>query len=97
MPELKLFQQVDNTTPTSPIQDKEPTISMQALPSMTLRVFRMKLCKAMKCIPAKTNMRLWLVMGNGSLEELGDDWDKRDLDWIGIENHSQLFFHILPL
>lgn len=59
---------------------------------MTLRILRMKMCKVLKLDVRRTNLRCWLRMWDGSLSELETRDDVKNLDWLGLENGSQLVY-----
>jgi len=33
-------------------------------------------------------------MGHGSLSKIDNEYDSRDLDWIGVENGSQIIYQV---
>ncbi|KAF9527024.1 hypothetical protein CPB83DRAFT_748494, partial [Crepidotus variabilis] len=70
--------------------DHSKKISMQVLPSMSLRILRIKICKVLKLDVRRTKLRCWLRMWDGSFAELEAVNNTRDLDWLGLENGSQL-------
>lgn len=70
-----------------------PETVLRALPSMTLRVLRLKICKVLKYDARRVNITLWLRMGHGSLVKL-DAADAREIDWLGIENGSQIIYQV---
>ena len=66
--------------------------SIRVLPTMSLRNLRLKVCKTLKYDPRNTEINCWLQMTDGSLMMLGHENDARDLDWLGIENGSQIIY-----
>jgi len=74
--------------------DQTPKVILHVLPSMTLRIFRMKVCKILKYDLRRTNLTCWLRMGDGSLSELDSQYDSRDLDWLGVETGSQIIYQL---
>ncbi|THV07798.1 hypothetical protein K435DRAFT_825160 [Dendrothele bispora CBS 962.96] len=79
-----------------PVSSSSPTtdstaemVIMRVLPTMTLKMFRIKVRKQLKC-PKDKNVSLWLKMNDGSWNELGAEKDQQSADWLGLENGSQL-------
>jgi len=72
--------------------DQSTKTPLQVLPTMSLRIFRMKVCKTLKYDARRTKLTCYLRMANGSLSELDSDYDGRDLDWLGLENGSQIIY-----
>ncbi|KAJ3515736.1 hypothetical protein NLJ89_g1578 [Agrocybe chaxingu] len=69
-----------------------PKATLRVLPTMSLRIFRLKACKTLKLDVRRTNLTCWLRMRNGSLSKLGEEYDSRELDWLGIEDGSQIVY-----
>jgi len=75
-----------------------PPMTIRVLPSMTMRVFRIKLLKTLKIPPLAGRIdvphpRAWLVMDESALSELDLEQDSRDLAWWGIQNESEVFVY----
>jgi hypothetical protein len=65
-------------------------ITVQALPTMTLKSLRQKVCKL---APGKaTSAVLWIQMADGSLAELKPTSDKEELAWLGLEQGTNVVF-----
>ena len=65
--------------------------TLKALPSMSMRTFRMKLAKAFKITKAEQpGLRIWLKMPDGAFSELEHVDDTHDLAWWGIEHGSEI-------
>ena len=61
---------------------------------MTFRVLRLKICKALKLDARQVIITFWIRMGHGSLSKIDNEYDSRDLDWIGVENGSQIIYQV---
>ncbi|KAF5387500.1 hypothetical protein D9757_006519 [Collybiopsis confluens] len=86
----KLFEvEIRKTAASSPAQatEWEDATAMRVLPSMSLRVFRLKIRKTFN-IGKNIKFSLWLKMHDESWAEL--QADSHDLDWLGLEVGSQL-------
>lgn len=81
----------DPQTTNSLIENAE-RITLRVLPTMTLRAFRLKVCKAMKYSAADTAISLWLQMEDSSCVPLKSDRDSQDLAWLGVESGSNIIF-----
>ncbi|KAF8205723.1 hypothetical protein K438DRAFT_1905308 [Mycena galopus ATCC 62051] len=81
----------DHWTKNSLMKDSE-RITLRVLPTMTLRAFRLKICKSMKYSASSTALSLWLQMQDGSFTPLESDRDAQDLAWLGIESGSNIIF-----
>ena len=68
--------------------------SLRVLPTMTLRNLRLKICKNAKADPRKVNVVCKLRMSNGSLSELETEYDTRELDWLGLEQGSEVVYEL---
>ena len=75
--------------------DLSQKISLRILPSIPLRTLRMKICKILKQDARRTQVRCWLRIRDGSLSELVKQDDSKDLDWLGIENGSQIIYEVI--
>lgn len=71
-----------------------PETIFRVLPTMTLKVLRLKICKALKCDARKTNLVLWLYLGNKTLTVLDQQQDLKDLDWLGVDNGSHIAYQV---
>ncbi|KIK58192.1 hypothetical protein GYMLUDRAFT_1006380 [Collybiopsis luxurians FD-317 M1] len=87
----KLFEvlvwRVAVSTPAATTEWINPT-TIRALPSMSLKVFRLKIRKTLS-IDKESDFSLWLKMHDDSWTEL-QQVDSHDLDWLGLEAGSQL-------
>ncbi|KAJ7766787.1 hypothetical protein B0H16DRAFT_1309252 [Mycena metata] len=81
----------DRAAINSLLRDAEH-IPLRVLPTMTLRAFRLKVCKTIKSSAARTAISLWLQMQDSSCTPLDTDRDTQDLAWLGIESGSNIFF-----
>ncbi|KAF4614631.1 hypothetical protein D9613_003182 [Agrocybe pediades] len=72
----------------------EPETVLRVLPTMTFRVLRLKICKALKLNPRQVAITFWLRMGHGTLSSIDSQYDTRDLDWLGVENGSHIIYQI---
>ena len=68
-------------------KSSEP-LTLRVLPTMSLRAFRMKIAKVLK--RNGTDIFLSIEVGNGVVRELHSDNDARDLDWLGLEDGSNI-------
>lgn len=71
-----------------------PEAVLRVLPSMSLKILKLKIHKTLKLNPRQTTLTFWLYMGNGALTELDNEQDGRDLDWLGIDNDSFIIYHV---
>jgi tubulin-specific chaperone E len=89
-------------TPTSPRQDlclsPASPIALRVLPSMSLRIFRLKVLKCLKSSRQHSSnfilRDLWLKMGDDTFAKLDHDSDEKDLDWLGFENGSEVLYDV---
>lgn len=72
----------------------EPEVVLRMLPTMSLRILRLKICKALKYDARRTDLTLWLRMGQGTLTRLDREYDARVIDWLGIERGSQIVYQV---
>jgi len=72
----------------------EPEVVLRMLPTMSLRTLRLKICKALKYDARRTDLTLWLGMGQGTLTRLDREYDARVIDWLGIERGSQIVYQV---
>ncbi|KAL0577801.1 hypothetical protein V5O48_004168 [Marasmius crinis-equi] len=89
----KLFgihlRRVRAPTPEQRLVESAEAMPLRVLPTMTLKVFRLKVRKTMKVQPQE-EMTLWVLMPDGKWIELGIERDGQDLEWLGLEEGSQL-------
>jgi hypothetical protein len=71
-----------------------PEAVLRVLPSMSLKILKLKIHKTLKVKSRQNKLTFWLHMGNGALTELNNDQDGRDLDWLGIDNDSLIIYHV---
>jgi len=74
-------------------QAREGPLVLKVLPSMTLRTFRIKLSKKLKC--GKATVVVSIHQANGNLRELGLEDDSHDLDRLGMEDGSDIVFRVM--
>jgi hypothetical protein len=55
----------------------------------------MKICKTLKYEIRKTRIRCWLRMKDNALVELETKDDSKDIDWLGLEDGSQIVYQVL--
>ncbi|KAJ3787316.1 hypothetical protein GGU10DRAFT_374062 [Lentinula aff. detonsa] len=81
--------QVQKMFASTPSEISEWTIptSIRVLPTMSLKVFELKIRKTLN-IEKDSRCSLWLKMSDGSWVELTDV--AHDLDWLGLESGSQV-------
>ncbi|KAF9482808.1 RNI-like protein [Pholiota conissans] len=92
--DLKLYAYNEEFVEKRAEPSEPPTAVIRVLPSMTLRILRLKICKALKYDPRNTNIMFWLRMPHGALGRLDDESTYRDLDWLGLEHNSQIIYQI---
>ena len=68
-------------------KSSEP-LTLRILPTMSLRAFRMKIAKVLKS--NKADIFLSMEAGDGIVRELHPDNDARGLDWLGLEDGSNI-------
>jgi len=72
----------------------EPQAILRVLPTMSLRILRIKICKVLKLDARHTDLTIWLRMGQGTLAKLDKEHDARDIDWLGIERESKIVYRV---
>jgi hypothetical protein len=92
--DLRLYTYDEKSVETLADPSEPPKVVLRVLPSMTLRVLRLKICKVLKCDPRSTNIMFWLRMKHGALARLDDERSTRDLDWLGLEHDAQIIYRI---
>jgi len=70
----------------------EPEAILRVLPTMSLRILRIKICKLLKLDARQMDLTIWLRMGQGTLVKLDREHDARDIDWLGIERGSKIVY-----
>jgi hypothetical protein len=70
----------------------EPEAVLRVLPTMSLRILRIKICKLLKHNARHMDLTIWLRIGQGTLVKLDKEDDARDLDWLGIERGSEIVY-----
>ncbi|KAF8163437.1 hypothetical protein B0H34DRAFT_649985 [Crassisporium funariophilum] len=89
---IELHKHSQATDQTQLAIGNTPTATIRVLPTMTLRNLRLKACKALKFDTRRTALKCWLRMHDATLTELDSQYDTRNLDWLGIENGSQIVY-----
>jgi len=82
--ELKIYRPSESN-----ILDESSEQIIRALPSMTLKMLRSRICKLLG-INSKDDIKVLMVICGQSFITLTTDLDDRDLSWIGLESGSQL-------
>ncbi|KAF8623561.1 hypothetical protein AX15_006331 [Amanita polypyramis BW_CC] len=65
-------------------------ITLNVIPSMTLRTLRAKISRSVRGRTSKGKVRLWQRMQNDFLAELDNDRDTQNLSWIGLEDGTSI-------
>ncbi|KLO19152.1 RNI-like protein [Schizopora paradoxa] len=104
----RLYRPPAEASPQSkfdPYTHASPPFPLKALPSMSMRNFRLKLLKTAKTQSGgilrdaaahgeqASGLSAWLVMADGELSQI-DFEDGRDLDWWGLQQDSQIFVYL---
>ncbi|KAI0807698.1 hypothetical protein C8Q74DRAFT_81996 [Fomes fomentarius] len=93
------IRHVAHTPPTNLSSDKlesylgqsDALITLHVLSTMTVRTLRLKLIKSLKVPKTQhNNVRLWIVLPNGQLVELDEEYTGRDLGYWGVDDGTQL-------
>ncbi|KAF5330813.1 hypothetical protein D9619_005494 [Psilocybe cf. subviscida] len=92
--DLKLHRYAQTMKQRSDAIVEPPEAVLRVLPSMSLRILKLKIHKTLKLNPRQAKLTFWLYMGNGALTELDNEQDGRDLDWLGIDNDSFIIYHV---
>ena len=79
------------TAPGSTAFDSKSTITLRVLPTMTVRIFKMKVSKSFKISRHQTSIKLWLKMQDGTFAAM--DNDEHDLDWWGLDHSSEIYVY----
>ncbi|KAG6833649.1 hypothetical protein H0H87_002845 [Tephrocybe sp. NHM501043] len=88
---LNLYRSVSTTAfDLQQTLDTHAPLLLRVLPTMTLRALRMKMCKMLK---VKASILLWLQQSDGTFVELDIDRDDQTMDWLGLEDSTDLVFH----
>ncbi|KAJ3822625.1 hypothetical protein F5880DRAFT_1613617 [Lentinula raphanica] len=86
-------QKLSACAPSEKDEWKDP-VTVRVLPTMTLRIFDLKLCKTLS-IDKSSRCSLWLKMNDNSWAKMTDM--SQDLAWLGIESGSQIFCCVAAL
>ena len=73
------------------LQSIEP-ILLRALPTMSLRTLRRKICKLTK--QRNADVLLWLVTAKSVVRQLDKADDNQELGWLGLDDGSSIIFNI---
>jgi hypothetical protein len=92
---LELYPFVEFMTQNGFSMDHSQKHLVQVLPNMSLRALRLKISKTFKSNIRQSKISCWLRMRDGSLSVLDTRDDSRPLDWLGIENGSQIIYKII--
>lgn len=86
------LKQVSAPPTSSMVLDNVQSTVVKVLPTMTLRSLR---AKAKKAIGQRNNQIVfWTKMQDNVYVELDISDDARTLDWIGLENDSQIVYQL---
>lgn len=86
---IQVYQYLEPPTRTLAVPTRKPDAVIQVLPTMTLRMLRNKIAKSLKA--SRKTASLWTLLDEGTTTvELSKDEDGHSLDWLGIENDSQM-------
>lgn len=91
--ELTVFHCLTPPLSTTEISSTK-TMHIRVLPSMKLRSLKLKLCKHLRLKASDVEVKLWIGMKDASVIQLGENEDNNDLDWLGIDSQSLMFFCI---
>ncbi|KAJ3571055.1 hypothetical protein NP233_g3995 [Leucocoprinus birnbaumii] len=86
--ELRLYRTSDHSDTLQAGLEGTETL-VQVLPTMTLKILRSKIRKALRCGP-KASIVIRMVLSDHSLVTLGEERDTHDLSWLGLDSGSQL-------
>lgn len=86
--DIQLYRDEDS------MERDEPEAILRVLPTMSLRILRIKICKLLKHDARHTDLTIWLRMGQGTLAKLDREHDARDIDWLGIERGSKVVYRV---
>ncbi|KDR81741.1 hypothetical protein GALMADRAFT_239919 [Galerina marginata CBS 339.88] len=92
--DLQLFRYDESMEQNGEAFQSPPETILRVLPTMTLRILRLKLCKSLKYDARSTKITFWLRMGHRLLSKLETQQDSRDLDWLGVESGSQIVYQV---
>ena len=82
--ELRIYRPSESN-----LKDENTEQVVRALPSMTLKMLRSRICKLLG-VSSKDNIEILMTMHDQSFITLTTELDDRDLSWIGLESGSQL-------
>ncbi|KAL4265259.1 U2 small nuclear ribonucleoprotein A' [Pleurotus pulmonarius] len=86
---IQVYQYSEPPARILTVPARKPDAVIQVLPTMTLRMLRNKIAKSLKA--NRKTATLWTLLDEGTITvELGKDEDGHSLDWLGIENDSQM-------
>lgn len=80
-----LLHRVDSATP----QTSETRTPLRVLPTMTVKVFRLKARKVFKVAP-QANLSVWVMMPDVTWVEIRAESDRQELDWVGLEEGTNI-------
>lgn len=70
-----------------------PPYTLRVLPTMSVRLLRPKILKALKLPVDRTRQgtdSIWMMMGDDTVTKLDLEQETRDLAWWGIQNDSHV-------
>ena len=67
-------------------------VTLRVLSTLSLKILRTKICKALKHDIRQTSIRCWLRLNNNVLLELETKDDSKNIDWLGLESGSQIVY-----
>ncbi|KAI8989734.1 hypothetical protein BD414DRAFT_414676 [Trametes punicea] len=79
------------------LRECRANVSLRVLSTMTVRAFKLKVMKSFKIPKVKQSaMRLWMVLPDGHLVEMDEEYAGRDLSWWGIEEGTPFVAVVHP-
>jgi hypothetical protein len=95
--ELKVFRALTEP-PENTVEmmgpDHATCTALRVLPSMPLRTLRARIAKAFHYNPRNVTVHIWMQMRDGQLAELGEERDKHELDWIGLDEEATVVVRV---
>ncbi|KAF8586092.1 RNI-like protein [Ramaria rubella] len=90
------YRSWDAVPPTPDFDLSKPEFTLRVLPSMSLRVLRMKVLKTLK-LPPQTQIQMWLALERGTLRDfakLDMDIADRPLEFWGPDENSKIVYYV---
>lgn len=89
------FESSQFSSPTPDFDLSTARFTLRLLPSMSLRVLRLKVLKTLK-LPPQSKIQMWLALERGTLREFAEmDMELADkpVEWWGAEDNSKIVYH----